>query len=115
MFWQSSHLKDFVTTNVRSMDLGFFSLLVASVIGTGPDIAYFRQNGTMAKIRERSPTVDPLQFTYRANISVNNAVNMALHFILHDLDSPGLYARITVCGLQLFKHNQLSSERSSSC
>ncbi|KAK3562609.1 hypothetical protein QTP86_002090 [Hemibagrus guttatus] len=40
------------------------------------------------------PLLDPLQFAYRANRSVDNAVNMALHFILQHLDSPGSYARI---------------------
>ncbi|KAK3539455.1 hypothetical protein QTP70_008501 [Hemibagrus guttatus] len=40
------------------------------------------------------PLLDPLQFTYRANRSVDDAVNMALHFILQHLDSPGSYARI---------------------
>ncbi|KAK3548127.1 hypothetical protein QTP70_004864 [Hemibagrus guttatus] len=40
------------------------------------------------------PLPDPLQFTYRANRSVDDAVNMALHFILQHLDSPGSYARI---------------------
>ncbi|KAF7656412.1 hypothetical protein LDENG_00041650 [Lucifuga dentata] len=40
------------------------------------------------------PLLDPLQFTYRANRSVDDAVNMALHFILQQLDSPGTYARI---------------------
>ncbi|KAF7653890.1 hypothetical protein LDENG_00077400 [Lucifuga dentata] len=38
--------------------------------------------------------LDPLQFAYRANRSVDDAVNMALHFILQHLDSPGTYARI---------------------
>ncbi|KAK3538606.1 hypothetical protein QTP86_007674 [Hemibagrus guttatus] len=38
--------------------------------------------------------LDPLQFTYRANRSVDDAVNMALHFILQHLDSPGSYTRI---------------------
>ncbi|KAF7651059.1 hypothetical protein LDENG_00116650, partial [Lucifuga dentata] len=40
------------------------------------------------------PLLDPLQFTYRANRSVDDAVNMALHFILQHLDSLGTYARI---------------------
>ncbi|KAK3509893.1 hypothetical protein QTP70_019373, partial [Hemibagrus guttatus] len=40
------------------------------------------------------PFLDPLQFAYRANRSVDDAVNMALHFILQHLDSPGSYARI---------------------
>ncbi|KAK3507296.1 hypothetical protein QTP70_013555 [Hemibagrus guttatus] len=40
------------------------------------------------------PLLDPLQFAYRANRSVDDAVNMALHFILQHLDSPRSYARI---------------------
>ncbi|KAK3508055.1 hypothetical protein QTP70_011851, partial [Hemibagrus guttatus] len=40
------------------------------------------------------PLLDPLLFAYRANRSVDDAVNMALHFILQHLDSPGSYARI---------------------
>ncbi|KAK3506753.1 hypothetical protein QTP70_023750, partial [Hemibagrus guttatus] len=40
------------------------------------------------------PLLDPLQFAYRANRSVDDAMNMALHFILQHLDSPGSYARI---------------------
>ena len=38
--------------------------------------------------------LDPLQFAYRANRSVDDAVNMGLHFILQHLDSPNTYARI---------------------
>ena len=38
--------------------------------------------------------LDPLQFAYRANRSVDDAINMGLHFILQHLDSPGTYARI---------------------
>lgn len=40
------------------------------------------------------PLLDPLQFAYRANRSVDDAVNMGLHHILQHLDSPGTYARI---------------------
>ncbi|KAK3538765.1 hypothetical protein QTP86_015707 [Hemibagrus guttatus] len=40
------------------------------------------------------PLLDPLQFACRANRSVDDAVNMALHFTLQHLDSPGSYARI---------------------
>ncbi|KAK3563012.1 hypothetical protein QTP86_013278 [Hemibagrus guttatus] len=40
------------------------------------------------------PLLDPLQFAYGANRSVDDAVNMALHFILQHLDSPGSYSRI---------------------
>ncbi|KAL0150358.1 hypothetical protein M9458_054360 [Cirrhinus mrigala] len=40
------------------------------------------------------PLLDPLQFTYRANRSVDDAVNMGLHFILQHLDRPGTYVRI---------------------
>ncbi|KAM9355553.1 BCL2 modifying factor 1 isoform 1-T2 [Pholidichthys leucotaenia] len=40
------------------------------------------------------PLMDPLQFAYRSNRSVDDAVNMGLHYILQHLDSPGTYARI---------------------
>ncbi|XP_053735365.1 uncharacterized protein LOC128767377 [Synchiropus splendidus] len=38
--------------------------------------------------------LDSLQFAYRANRSVDDAVNQALHFVLDHLDWPGTYARI---------------------
>src|SRR4029434_7495677 len=37
------------------------------------------------------PLLDPLQFAYRANRSVDDAVNMGLHYILQNLNSPGTY------------------------
>ncbi|KAK3544067.1 hypothetical protein QTP86_000862, partial [Hemibagrus guttatus] len=37
------------------------------------------------------PLLDPLQFAYRANRSVDDAVNMGLHFILQHLDKSGTY------------------------
>ncbi len=40
------------------------------------------------------PLLDPLQFAYRPNRSVDDAVNMGLHYILQHLDKPGNYARI---------------------
>ncbi len=40
------------------------------------------------------PLLDPLQFAYRANRSVDDVVNMELHFILQNLDKPGTYVRI---------------------
>ncbi len=40
------------------------------------------------------PLLDPLQFAYRANRSVDDAVNIALHFILQHLDCSGTYVRI---------------------
>ncbi|KAK3532941.1 hypothetical protein QTP70_004553, partial [Hemibagrus guttatus] len=40
------------------------------------------------------PLLDPLQFAYRANRSVDDAVNRGLHYILQHLDKPGTYARI---------------------
>ncbi len=40
------------------------------------------------------PLLDPLQFAYRANGSVDDTVNMGLHYILQHLDKPGNYARI---------------------
>ncbi|KAL0163409.1 hypothetical protein M9458_042805, partial [Cirrhinus mrigala] len=40
------------------------------------------------------PLLDPLQFAYRANRSVDDTVNMGLHFILQHLDKTGNYVRI---------------------
>ena len=40
-----------------------------------------------------SHRLDPLQFTYRENHSVDDAVAFALHFILHHLESPNRYTR----------------------
>ncbi len=40
------------------------------------------------------PLLDPLQFAYRANRSVDDAINMGLHFTLQHLDRPGTYVRI---------------------
>ncbi len=47
------------------------------------------------------PLLDPLNFVYRANSSVDDAVNMGLHFILQHLDKSGTYVKILVFGLQL--------------
>ncbi len=44
------------------------------------------------------PSLDPLQFSYRENRSVDETVNMGQHFVLQHLDRPGTYP---VCGLQL--------------
>ncbi|KAL0167421.1 hypothetical protein M9458_035643, partial [Cirrhinus mrigala] len=40
------------------------------------------------------PLLDPLQFAYRASRSMDDAVNMGLHYILQHLDRPGNYATI---------------------
>ncbi len=40
------------------------------------------------------PLLNPLQFAYRANRSVDNAVHMGLQYILQHLDPPWTYARI---------------------
>ncbi len=39
-------------------------------------------------------SLDPLRFAYRANRSVDDAVNMGLHYVLQYLDRPGAYVRI---------------------
>ena len=41
-----------------------------------------------------NPLLDPLQFAYRANRSVGDKENMALHFSLVHLDSSGSYIYI---------------------
>ncbi len=38
-----------------------------------------------------NPLLDPLQFAYRANRAVDDAVNMGLHYGLQHLDRPGTY------------------------
>ncbi len=40
------------------------------------------------------PSLDALQFAYRANRSVEDTVNMGLHYVLQHLDRPGTYVRI---------------------
>ncbi len=40
------------------------------------------------------PLLDPLQFAYRANRSLDDAVKMGLHYVLQHLDRPGTYVRI---------------------
>ncbi len=40
------------------------------------------------------PLLDPLQFAYRANRYVDDAVNMGLRYVLQHLDRPGAYVRI---------------------
>ena len=40
------------------------------------------------------PLMDPHQFAYRANRSVEDAVALALHYVLKHLESPKCYARI---------------------
>ncbi|KAL0202084.1 hypothetical protein M9458_000102, partial [Cirrhinus mrigala] len=42
------------------------------------------------------PLLDPLQFAYRANRSVDDTVNMGLHFILQHLDKTGNYVILFV-------------------
>ncbi len=40
------------------------------------------------------PLLDPLQFAYRANRSVDDAVNLGLYYVLQHQDRPGAYVRI---------------------
>ena len=40
------------------------------------------------------PLMDPFQFAYRANRSVEDAVSLGLHFVLQHLENPNTYARI---------------------
>ena len=41
-----------------------------------------------------NPHLDPSQFAYRENRSVDDAVNISLHHILNHLDTSGSYARL---------------------
>ncbi len=48
----------------------------------------------LARLRDISgPSLDPLQFAYRANRSMEDAVNME-HYVLQHLERPGAYVRI---------------------
>ena len=51
------------------------------------------------------PLLDPLQFAYRANRSVDDAINMGLHHMLQHLDSAGTYA-LSVCSTAIRKKIQ---------
>ncbi len=49
----------------------------------------------MAHLKDiAGPVLDTLQFSYRANRSVDDVVNMGLHYILQHLDKPRTYVRI---------------------
>lgn len=50
---------------------------------------------------DRSLHLDSLQFIYRTNQSVEDAVNMGLHYVMDNLISTGVNPRIAFCGLQL--------------
>ncbi len=70
-------LNDYRPVALTSVVMKFFECLVLSHLKSITD-----------------PHLDPMQFAYRANRLVDDAVNMALHFILQHLDSSGTYARI---------------------
>ena len=67
---RSTGLNDFIPVALTSVVMKSFERLVLSHLKEIPD-----------------PLLDPLQFAYRVNRSVDNAVNMALHYILQYLDS----------------------------
>ncbi len=70
-------LNDYRTVALMSVAMKSFERLV---------LAYLKDT--------TGPLLDPLQFAYRANRSVDDAVNMGLHFILQHLNRPGTYVRI---------------------
>ncbi len=70
-------LNDYRLVDLTSVSMKSFERLV---------LAYLKDTN--------GPLLDPLQFAYRANRSVDDAVNMGLHFILQHLDRPGTYVRI---------------------
>ncbi len=53
-------------------------------------------------------SLDPLQFAYRANRFVDDAINMGLHYVLQHLDRPGAYVRILFVDFSVAKLTQLS-------
>ncbi|KAK3558350.1 hypothetical protein QTP86_017241 [Hemibagrus guttatus] len=62
--------------------------------------AWCQVGGAQADLQEdiskniTGPLLDPLHFAYRANRSVDDAVNMGLHFILQHLEKSGTYVRL---------------------
>ncbi|KAM9828362.1 uncharacterized protein ACBT44_022318 isoform 2-T2 [Syngnathus typhle] len=56
------------------------------------------------------PLLDPLQFAYRANRSVADAVNMGLHYILRHLDTPEAHPARGAC-LHLSMDHQLPDQQ----
>eukprot|EP00064_Thunnus_orientalis_P019952 superscaffoldBa00005238_g20083 len=62
---------------------------MAALSGQGGGLQELGQDSVIT-----GPLLDLLQFTYRANRSVDDAVNMGLHYILQHCDSPGTYVRI---------------------
>ncbi len=64
------------------------------------------------------PLLDPLQFAYRANRSVDDAVNMGLHCILQHLDRPGTYVRILLKTVEMivdFRRNPPAHAQHCDC
>ncbi|KAK3514821.1 hypothetical protein QTP70_032527, partial [Hemibagrus guttatus] len=55
------------------------------------------------------PLLDPLQFAYQANRSMDDAVNMGLHLILQHLDKSGTYVRLLFVDFSSTPSSQHSS------
>ncbi|KAK3535517.1 hypothetical protein QTP70_016929 [Hemibagrus guttatus] len=76
----------------------FVSLVPGTPQGAGgrePDTAgTLLQRGEVSLKNITGSLLDPLQFAYQANRSVDNAVNMGLHFILQHLDKSRTYVRL---------------------
>lgn len=83
---RTAWLNDYIPVTLTSVVIKSFEQLVLSHLKT-----------------IKGPLMDPLQFTYRANRSVDDAVEMALHFILQHLVQDPL------CGFQLcLQHHHLA-------
>ncbi len=61
------------------------------------------------------PLLDPLQFSYRAKRSVDDAVNMGLHYGLQHLDRTGAYARILFVDFSSTFNTIIPNKLSSPC
>ncbi len=60
----------------------------------GHEIIWKTGFGLSEGLHSTGPLLDPLQFVYRGNRSVDDSVIMGLHLILQHLDRPGTYVRI---------------------
>ncbi len=84
--------KGHVTTHllIILLHLQVFSVMFLMPAGTKKN-----KHLVLAHLKDiTGPSLDPLQFAYRANRSVDDAVNMELHYVLQHLDRPGSYVRI---------------------
>ncbi|KAL0153380.1 hypothetical protein M9458_051299 [Cirrhinus mrigala] len=83
---------------MKLLQFSFYQLLQISTVPVPKKLKITGLNDyrpvALTSVVMKTPLLHRLQFAYRANRSVVDAVNMGLHYILQHLDKPGTYARI---------------------